>query len=81
MLSHDIFLTYDAYVDYNQITDMEQEEEPFVYYEIDPTKNLAILTLNSCNYNDEYTACLQEMFTKIKEAGIHNVAVDLRDCQ
>lgn len=73
------FLTYDAYAAYNQITDMEQEEEQFVYYEIDPTKNLAILTLNSCNYNDEYTACLQEMFTKIKEAGIHNVAVDLRD--
>lgn len=72
------FLTYDEYVKYNQITDTEQEEVPFVYYETDKEKDLAILTLNSCNYNEEYKACLQEMFTEIKETGIHNVAVDLR---
>ena len=44
------------------------------------TKNdIAILTLDSCINNEEYKDCLNKMFSEIKENGIHNVAVDLRN--
>ena len=55
------------------------EPKPFVYYEIDADKNLAVLTLNSCRFNDEYIGCLKTMFTEIRQNGIDNVAVDLRN--
>ena len=54
------------------------DPKPFVYYEIDTNENLAVLTLNSCRFNDEYIDCLKTMFTEIKKNGIGNVAVDLR---
>lgn len=69
------FITYDEYVKYNNI----DENEEFVSYEIDEEKSLALLTLESCRYNDEYRNCLKEMFAEIKEKKIKNVAVDLRD--
>ncbi|HBU12463.1 MAG TPA: hypothetical protein DEB31_06970 [Clostridiales bacterium] len=53
--------------------------QSFVYYEIDADKNLAVLTLHNCWFNEEYRDCLQAMFTEVKEAGIDNVAVDLRN--
>ncbi len=55
------------------------QPKPFVYYEIDADKNLAVLTLNSCRFNEEYIDCLKTMFTEIKKNGIGNVAVDLRN--
>lgn len=72
------FIVYDEYVKYNQIEENDQRNIPFVSYEIDKENDLAILTLNSCIYNEEYKACVKEMFTEIKEQEIHNVAVDLR---
>ena len=70
------FLTYKEYADYNLIENVR--EEPFVYYSIDENRTLAILTLNECNFNDEYCKCLKDMFKEVKEKGIENVAVDLR---
>ena len=55
-----------------------ETERPFVSYEIDEEKSLAILTLTACNYNDEYIRCVKEMFQEVKEKHIQNVAVDLR---
>jgi C-terminal processing protease CtpA/Prc len=55
------------------------EPKPFVYYEMDVDKNLAVLTLNNCWFNEEYIGCLKTMFTEIKKNGIGNVAVDLRN--
>lgn len=72
------FIVYDEYVKYNQIEENDQRNIPFVSYEIDKANNIGILTLNSCIYNEEYKACVKEMFSEIKEQGIHNVAVDLR---
>lgn len=72
------FLLYDEYVEYNRIEEAQGDDTPFVYYEIDEDKGVAILTLNSCEYNDEYRACVKEMFTEVKEKQICNVAVDLR---
>lgn len=75
------FVTYDEYMTFNSITDTSQENEDyeFVSYEIIPECDLAVLTLYSCNYNDEYKECLKSMFTEVKEKGIDNVCVDLRN--
>jgi len=71
----DDYWTIDRINEYYQI---EDEYVPFCSYEIDKDKSLAIFTLRSCTYNDEYRNCLKEMFTKVKEEGIENVAFDIR---
>lgn len=73
------FLPYDEYVKYNNIPQNNNEETSFVYYEINEDKSLAIMTLTSCRYNDEYKACVKEMFEQVKKLNIRNIAVDLRD--
>lgn len=73
------FLPHDEYVKYNKIPQNNNEETSFVHYEIDEKKSLAIMTLTSCNYNDEYKSCVKEMFEQVKKLNIRNVAVDLRD--
>lgn len=70
------FLTGEEYLAYNQAFD---DEEPFVSYSIEEDRNLAVLTLTQCNYNEVYRRCLREMFQKVKELGIDNVAVDIRN--
>lgn len=72
------FVPYDEYLVYNGIESESSEDESFVRYEIDKDKSLAVLTLDSCNYNDEYISCVREMFTEVKNGGIENVCVDLR---
>lgn len=74
----DDFLTYEEYYEYNSLSDTETADTPFVYYTVDEENSAAILTLDSCSYNDEYISCLKDMFTEVKEKGIKNVAVDLR---
>ncbi len=56
----------------------EEEETPFVYYEIDEEKSVAILTLTQCEYNGVYRNCVKKMFQEVKEKNIKNVAVDVR---
>lgn len=73
------FLPYSVYLQYNKIEDTSREDDSFVRYEIQKEHSLAILTLDSCNYNDEYISCLKDMFTEIKTEGIGNVCVDLRN--
>lgn len=73
------FVTYEEYIELNQIEDTSDEEASFVSYTIDPERSLAVLTLDECNYNNEYCRCLQDMFTEVKEQGIAYVAVDIRD--
>lgn len=72
------FITYEEYAALNW-SDGETEEQPFVRYELMEEENLALLTLDSCEYTEEYCACLREMFSEIKEKNIGNVAVDLRN--
>lgn len=73
------FLPYDLYREYNGLTDTEEEENAFVYYGIDGERSLATLTLNECVFNEEYKSCLKNMFGEVKERGIKNICVDLRE--
>lgn len=74
------FITGDEYERYyNAQEENTIEQDSFVKYEIEEKERLAVLTLRSCQYNEEYKKCLQEMFLEIKEKGISNVCVDLRD--
>lgn len=73
------FITYEEYVKFNNIDNNTDEEYSFVSYEINKEKNAAVLTLDECNYNSEYINTVKKMFTEIKEQGITNVAVDLRN--
>lgn len=72
------FLTYDEYMKYNHKEDTANAKSNFVTYSIDEDKSIAVLTLTSCRYNDQYCQCLKKMFAEIKEKNIKNVAVDLR---
>lgn len=74
----DDFLPYDEYLEASRAYRDNRRKEPFVSYTIDEEKSLALLTLRSCQYNQEYIDCLREMFTQVQEKGIRNVAVDLR---
>lgn len=73
------FLPYEEYAEFNNIEDNTTEEQNFVSYEINKEKNAAVLTLDQCNYNDEYISTVRKMFEEIKEQGIANLAVDLRN--
>ncbi len=77
------FVTYSEYVAYDNLNSDSSNtggvrNDTFVYYRIDEENSLAILTLNSCKYNDEYIQCLKDMFTEVKSKNIQNVCVDLR---
>lgn len=72
----DDFLTYDEYMKFNKI---EGDNKPFCYYSIDEEKSLALFTLKSCKHNKIYSDTLKQMFTEIKEKGIKNLAIDVRE--
>ncbi len=63
---------------YSESPDEDEEETPFVYYEINEEKSVAILTLTQCKYNGEYRNCVKKMFQEVKAKNIKNVAVDVR---
>lgn len=70
-------ISYDDYMERNgQYYD--NQSESFVRYELFPEENYALLTLDSCNYNSEYTNTLKEMFDKLYESEIEHLIVDLR---
>lgn len=73
------FLLYEDYAVYNGIENGADEDESFVSFELIPERSLAVLTLSSCVYNREYRDTLRDMFTRVKEQGIENVCVDLRE--
>lgn len=50
-----------------------------VHWELDPENSLAILTLDSCVNNQQYKQSLKDMFTAIRDNGIQNLVVDLRE--
>ncbi len=73
------YLVWEEYAEFNHLDDTDNEEENFVSYEIEQENNLAILSLDSCNYNDEYINCVHDMFQEVKNLNIKNIAVDLRN--
>lgn len=74
------FVTLDEYLDYNAAyaSGDDGQAQDFVRYSIDSERNLAVLTLTSCVYNDEYIDCLNRFFTEVRDRSIGNVAVDIR---
>lgn len=76
--SADDFVGWNDYLEISKEYDRAEERQEFVYYDIDEQKNLAVLTLTQCVYNQTYIDCVKQMFTEIKRKGIENVAVDLR---
>lgn len=76
------FVTREQYLGlYPQLSKKEDSDESqsFVSFKIDSDRDVAILTLTKCTFNEEYRNCLRQMFQQIKEKDIHNVVVDLRD--
>lgn len=81
------FLTEEEYWEYNDPDRLREQESDegssddgyeFVEYEVMEAENLAVLTLYSCDYNETYRECLEQMFREVKEKEIENVCVDLR---
>ena len=84
-VTKDDFLPLDEYLEYNKKyrekknEDAGTDKKSFCYYAIEPEHNVAILTLTACENNAEYKNCLRNMFKEVKEQGIGNVAVDVRN--
>ena len=57
---------------------VNDDEQAFVFYEIDKPNNLGIFTLKSCVNDAYYRKTLQNFFEEVHANGITNVAVDLR---
>lgn len=55
-----------------------EEEQPWVYYEIDKENNVGIFTLTACVDNAEYRKVLDDFFSEVFAERISNVVVDLR---
>lgn len=72
------YLLWEEYAQFNNLSDEQSEDYSFVSYEIDEENSVAILYLYECNYNEEYIACVREMFEQVKALNIKNVAVDIR---
>ena len=53
-------------------------EGPSVTHEIDPEHSLALLRIDRCVYDAAYDTELRDFMTKVAEAGIPRIAVDLR---
>lgn len=56
----------------------EEADRSFVRYSFDEELSLAVFTLDSCRMNEEYRETLKEFFWEVRDRGIRNVAVDLR---
>lgn len=74
------YVIYSEYMEYNKqyFEEESNESNDFVSYKIYEDNSLAVLTLESCNYDEQYKSCLKKMFSEMKEKNIQNVAVDLR---
>lgn len=69
------FVTVDEIEGY----EYSEEDSEWVFYEIDKENNVAIFTLTSCVYNEEYLNTLDEFFSEVFAENIQNVVVDLRE--
>ena len=76
--SREDFITANEYYDLLDKYLPSDNNNDYVYYEIDEEKSVAVLTLKSCKTSKHYKDVLQKMFTEIKEKNIENLAVDLR---
>jgi hypothetical protein len=54
-----------------------REAQPFASYEIGD--GVAVFTLRKCDYGDDYKDMVREFFTAVRDGGVQNVILDLRD--
>jgi hypothetical protein len=68
------------FVPINEVTGYNPgtNDSRWVYYDIDAERSLGVLTLKTCDNNDEYRSVLDEFFKEVRENKIENIAVDLR---
>lgn len=72
------FLSFEKYAEkYGEL--LEKRPEKFVSFELNQGQDYALLTLLSCDYNEEYKTTVGRMFSGIKQRKIKNVIVDLRN--
>ena len=76
--SRDDFITSDEYYDLYEKYLPSNDNNDYVYYEINEEKSLAVLTLKRCQISAHYRDVVREMFTEIKKKNIKNLAIDLR---
>jgi C-terminal processing protease CtpA/Prc len=55
-----------------------RDDRPFMSFAIDTTSDLAVLTLNSCRFDEEYRGKLREFFAEVSARGIGSVCLDVR---
>lgn len=60
------FVDWEAFMKIRDAYFTPDEAKNFVYYDIDEEKNLAILTLTACNYQQVYIDCVSQMFAEVK---------------
>ena len=77
-LLEEAYLKYEESITGDDLHKDNSEDNNFVSYELDIPRSLAILKLDQCNNNKQYKNTLAEMFEKVHELDIQNVAVDLR---
>lgn len=70
---------YDFVTSAEIVSNTTGEKENWVRYSVNKEKNLAVFTLDECDFNDEYRTALGEFFRKVNENVITNIAVDLRE--
>lgn len=52
--------------------------KPWVRWTIEPDHNLAIFTLDTCQFNDHYRTTLREFFEAVHKADVSRIAIDVR---
>ena len=68
------------FVPIDQVIGYEEEDDnQWVSYDIDTDHNLAVFTLEQCDYNQEYTDTLQNFFKDVNKNQIENLVIDLRN--
>lgn len=66
------------FLDYESAGQILTNDEVVPYeYKIDEENNVGVITLNSCDYNDEYKEFLYNFFSDVIDKDIDNVVVDL----
>lgn len=58
---------------------IDEQNENFVYYNLDEENKIGILTINQCNYDDYYKKVVGEFFDWVHSKGLTQIVVDLRE--
>lgn len=71
---------YFEFVPYKDVKKAEDKttSNSWVYFTIDDVESLGILTLKTCDLNDDYKCVLDSFFSEVRNRSIKHVAVDLR---